>query len=584
MFKLRHILLAALFLQSAVPASAAEPVKVIVSGVSGDALKNVKAALAVPPALVQDGVVNRQWLERFVSQVPERARRALEPFGYYDAKIRADLEQLTEKTWRIAVTITPGEPVRVAGVSVSLQGPGAGEEGLKKLAEAFPLKQGDILIQARYEEAKAALRSRAVDSGYLDAAYTVHEIRVAPAEYSAVIELELQTGQRYFFGEVRIEGAPRYPEGFVRRYVTIKKGDVFSYARLGETQLNLAGSERFREVVPVPEISEARDAHIPVVLRLEEAPTRRLRPGVGYETDVGPRFTLEYRDMNVFDRGQEFHTELNLSERLKILAAGYVLPDFKDIDGSTALQTRLRREDVSAYTSEAATAEAIRTRGFGRGRTGAAYLRVEREDSTVGQVLVRSFLVLPGLRFSVRRFDNPVRPNRGHYYSVDLSGTDEALGSNTRFSRVVAEGGLLTRLSPRLLLSTRARAGSTFLNAPVSTLPVSYRFFAGGDRSVRGYAYQSLGPRDAAGGLVGGKNLLSGSVELERALFTKWAAAVFYDAGNAFDAPGRVRLFQGAGVGGRYYSVIGALRLDLARQLAVPSPAYRVHFTVGFAF
>ena len=112
---------------------------------------------------------------------------------------------------------------------------------------------------------------------------------------------------------------------------------------------------------------------------------------------------------------------------------------------------------------------------------------------------------------------------------------------------------------------------------------MSYRFFAGGDRSVRGYSYQSLGPVNAFGQVVGGRDILVGSLELDQALYTNWGVAAFFDAGNAFNSFGDFHLFKGAGVGVRYFTVVGALRLDLARQLGVPQPGYRL-LTVGFAF
>ena len=120
------------------------------------------------------------------------------------------------------------------------------------------------------------------------------------------------------------------------------------------------------------------------------------------------------------------------------------------------------------------------------------------------------------------------------------------------------------------------------LQDPLTELPPSIRFFAGGDQSVRGYSYQSLGPRDASGKVVGGKNLLFGSVELERALYESWGVSVFYDAGNAFNDYADVRLEQGAGVGVHYYTRVGGLNLYVARPLTSGGSSVRIHFTVGF--
>jgi translocation and assembly module TamA len=122
----------------------------------------------------------------------------------------------------------------------------------------------------------------------------------------------------------------------------------------------------------------------------------------------------------------------------------------------------------------------------------------------------------------------------------------------------------------------------TFARDEINELPASLRFFAGGDRSVRGYAYQSLGPRDSAGNVVGGKNLIVGSLEFERAVGTDIGIAVFYDAGNAFNSINDITLFQGAGIGVRYYTRVGAVRLDLARQIGVDKPHFRLHFALGY--
>ncbi len=583
MIRLQFIVLAAVLL-SASSVSAAGPVEIVVRGLEGDPLTNVQKALALPYGLVQNGVVNTFWLDRFNAQIPDKVRVAVEPFGYYDAGIDTKIEKIAENNYRIVVSIDPGKPVRITDTAVALHGPGSEEKELIALIRVFPLHKGDVLLQKKYEEAKGTLKFKAVELGYLDADFSRHTIEIDPERSSARIDLDMETGPQYHFDGVRFEGAPHYPEQFLDRYVTFKPGDIFSYAKLGETQLNLINTDRFKQVFPVPEKEKARDERIPILIRLDEAPTKRLRPGVGYATDVGPRFSLEYRDMNMFERGHEFHSELNLSNRLQSLGAGYTIPDTKDINTSTGLQINLKRENVITYTNKAFSTEINRTTSFRRGRLGTAYLRFEREDATVGSEQVHSRLVVPGVRFSERRYDNLIRPVRGHHYTVDLRGTHQSIGSNTRFIQIVTEGNVLVPLPWRLSLFTRAKAGATFQNEPLSTLPLSYRFFAGGDVSVRGYAYQSLGPSDAAGTITGGRDILVGSIELDRALFRNWGVAAFYDAGNAFNSFTGIRLFQGAGVGARYYTLVGALRLDVARQIAVERPSYRVHFTLGFAF
>ena len=566
------------------PLSAAEPLEVVVESLEGDVLKNVRDMLVLPYGLIQEGKVDRLWLERFGRQADEKILTAMEPYGYYSARVTTTIEEVSAGAYRLRVSGIPGEPVRVTEVTLALHGPGADEEPLKRQAAAFPLKKGGVLLQQRYEEAKGELLSRAQELGYLDADFTVHEIRIAKTSSTADIRLELETGSRYFFNGARIEGAADYPEEFVRRYLAFKPGEAFSYARLGETQLNFTNSERFREVNVTPEKAEARDFHVPVLIQLKPAPSRSLRQGIGYGTDTGGRFNVRYRDLNMLQRGHEFYSNLYISERLQGIAAGYILPDPVDIRSSTVLQLNLQQEDVTTYTSRLIALELDKNQSFGKRELGTAYVRLQREEYTVGAQDSSARLVLPGLRLSGDHYDNPIRPTRGFRYAFDLRGTHRLLGSDTELLQLISEGSFLLPLPWRLSLQTRAKTGITLLSDPLSDLPPSLRFFAGGDQSVRGYAYQSLGPSDAAGQVVGGKHLISGSVELERALFSDWGVSVFYDAGNAFDSFPGVRLFEGAGVGVHYYTPVGALNLSVARQIGVDDPGFRIHFTVGFEF
>ena len=568
----------------AAPLSAAEPVEIIVEGIEGDVLKNVGEALVLPSGLVREGTVDRLWLERFGKQANETVRTAMEPFGYYNARVAIAIEEGRPGAYRLRVKVASGVPVRVAEVTLRLNGPGADESQLKELAAAFPLKRGDILLQQQYEQAKGALLARAQELGYLDADFSAHEIRIAKTTSAARIRLELETGERYFFNGVKIEGATGYPDAFLRRYLTFKPGDVFSYAQLGETQINFTNSERFREVNITPEKAESREFKIPVHVQLKPAPGKSLRQGIGYGTDTGGRFNVHYRDLNVLHGGHEFYSNLHVSERLQGLVTGYILPDPVDIRSSTVLQFNLQQEDVSTYTSRLISLELDKNRSLGKGELATAYIKLQWEEYIVGVQDSSARLVLPGLRYSRNFYDNPSRPARGFNYGFDLRGTHPLLGSDTEVLQLVSTGGVILPLPWRLSLKTRAKAGITLLSDPLSDLPPSLRFFAGGDQSVRGYSYQSLGPSDAAGNVAGGKHLLAGSVELERALFEDWGISVFYDAGNAFDSFTGVRLFESTGVGVHYYTAVGALNLSVARQIGVDNPGFRIHFTVGIEF
>lgn len=571
----------AVFLLTPPAVMAADPLEIVIIGIEDDVMENVRAALAPPPGLVRDGEINLPWLELFRDEAPERAREALEPFGYYDAKVGAVLQKTGDNRYRLLIGVYPGTPVRVTEMTLQLTGPGADEESLNEMADAFPLRRGDVLLHSSYEEGKALLLAKARDIGFLRASFPTHEIRVSRKDASARVTLILDTGVRYRFGETAFSGAPQYPRRFLERYLDYRVGETYSQERVGQTQINLASSDRFKGVVVTPDRKKAHDDVMPMQVDLSPLPRRRLRPGAGYGTDTGFRGSLIYKDVNVFLLGHEWNTEINISQRLQGLASRYTIPGSRDINSSTSFQANFQREKTDTYTDRLIFQEVSWSRSFLRGQLLTLFLRTQQEDYTVSLQQSSAFLVLPGVRFSQRYLDNPVRPTKGYSFSLEAKGTHQYLGSSTGLLQIIAAGHAIAPLPWRFSLSSRIKAGVTFQNEPLKDLPASLRFFAGGDRSVRGYAYQSLGPKDITGKVIGGKDLLVGSVELDRALFKDWGVAAFYDVGNSFNSLNRIRLYQGAGLGVRYYTPIGALQLDVARQIGVDNPAFRVHFTVG---
>jgi translocation and assembly module TamA len=575
-------LLALLFLvASSVVTAAAPTVRLDISGLSGVALDNVRAALRIPPgAVTAEGVVDRALLQQFVKRIPEDVQEALQPFGYYDSE--ADVQTLeSDGGYVVRVQVNPGQETRVASAEVSVEGPGNGERSLQRLVDAFPLKKGNILLSQEYEDAKTRLQTEARNLGYLDADFPVHTVDVYRKRGVADIVLVLRTGDRYFFGDVAFSGAPKYPDSFLHRFVTFNKGEVFSFLRLDQTQANLYNSDRFRDVFLGADKESAQDHEVPVSISLVPRPEKRVRLGVGYATDVGARFLARYQDVNIMDKGNEFRSELVAAERLLALTGAFVIPSSQSLRSNTSLHLSLIRETPVTYDADLLALELARERGFGAETQGSAFVRLLNERFTISGETSTSFLVLPGIRMSANRVDSPSRPTKGYRYAVELRGTDRVLGSDTGLVQIAPGADWLTPLPGRFSLLVRSEAGFTFLRQSLDQVPVTLRFFAGGDRSVRGYAYQSLGPKDASGNVTGGKFLLFGSLELERAVGKNWGIAGFYDTGNAFDTFTDISLAQSAGLGIHYYSVVGPIRLDVARQLGVDRPGVRIHFTVG---
>lgn len=555
-----------------------------VKGLEGHLRANVEAALALPPGLVREGRIDRRWLRRFQTQVPKRVAEACAPYGYFSPEVTTVLESPDPSTFELVVNVATGNPVRLQGVIVRLEGDGAWQRRLKWIVADFPLAKGDVLRQDLYEKAKGRLKAKALDMGYLDADYRSAEIRVHREELSAEIELVLDTGPRYAFGYLLLHGAPTYPERFLRRYLSFGEGKPFDPSLLGQTQLNFLDSDRFRDVLVTPVKELAKDLEVPIDIQLVPSERFRLRPGIGYGTDTGARLSFRYQDVNVFHLGHEFKVDLLLAELRQSLVGLYAIPGARNIESLTALRLGYDREDLDSYETSSIFAEAERVRGFGKGRLGSVFVRLLQERSVIGGEDFTSRMVIPGVRFSRRRYKDPIRPKEGYHFRLEARGGHQSLGSDTDLLQTLASGNALVPLGARFSAFFRLQGAYTLQSDPLAEFPVSLRFFAGGDQSVRGYAYQSLGPRDADGEVTGGKHLLVGSAELERAMGKNWGTAVFIDAGNAFNSTSGVKLARGAGVGLRWYTQVGPIRFDVARQMGVRDPAIRVHLSVGFGW
>ena len=578
------LLAVCLLILPAMAFAASESVRVVVEGLSGKELANVEAALGVPPALIREGKVDRMWLQRFERQAPGKVREALEAFGYYRPVISTRMDVPGEGEYRLTVLVDPGEPVRLTTVQVKVQGPGTIDRELLQAASEFPLRAGDILHHDVYEKAKGDLQAKALEKGYLDAHFPVRTIRLDAGGSKAEIELALETGEPYRFGDVRFSGAPRYPRPFLETFLDFKTGDTYSGEKILQTQLNYATAQRFRSVVIRPDKAGAKDRGVPVNVDVDPLPQKVVRIGVGYTTDYGPGFSVRYEDLNVMDSAQKLESELNLSQRLQGLAMRYMFPGSTDFRSSTSTRLSAQREDTVSYTTKSVSAEVERTKGFDKARLGSIYLQLQQEDSTAGGDTTNTFLLVPGMRSSENRYHSLIRPTRGFHYRLEARGTTQTLGSDVGFVQFLGSGDVLVPLPEGFSVKLRGQAGATSMNGNFLDVPITFRFFTGGDNSVRGYAYQSLGPKDAQGDVVGGKHLLVGSIELERAIGASWGVAAFYDAGNAFDDLDTLEFAQGAGLGIRYYTPVGPIRLDIARQVGVSDPEYRFHFTVGMQF
>jgi len=559
------------------PAALSSQAPVEVRGLEEAPRDNV-LALITPALTPPDATSPDPFRLRQVSrQAPRLVAEALAPFGYYAPTTTARIEGES-----LVLEIDPGEPVRIARIETALEG--VDSPPLRRALARFPLATGDTLRHESYEKGKEDILAAARDLGFLDAHFTRHEVRVDPPAGRAEISLTLASGPLYRVGAIRFEAGDGYPEAFLRRHLTLKPGAPLTRADLNTTRQQLRDSGRFASVALIPHLDQAdADGLTPITARLEAEPRRQLRPGVGYGTDTGARASLRYQDLNAFSLAHRFTVDGLLAEFKRGVNAEYTIPG-RHIDTQSVLRGGFEGEYLDSYVTRYAFTEFEQFWGLGKRRIVSGFGRFQREDSEIGDQKIDTSFLLGGVRYQQGKIDNPIRPYRGYLVSLEWRGTNENLLSEVTLGQVLAGCRLLLPLARPVLLHLRANSATTIQENKFQGVPASLRFFAGGDRSVRGYAYQALGPKDENGDVTGGKNLLVGSAEVEWRPFDHWGMAGFYDIGNAFNSYNEMELAEAVGAGVRYYSVVGPIWLDVARTVATPNPDYRLHFGLGLTW
>ncbi|BAZ94117.1 outer membrane protein assembly factor [Thiohalobacter sp. COW1] len=554
----------------------AAEIDIRIEGLEQDSLRANVLALLSLTTLKDREAPSEVRVRRYFNLAEREIRTALEPFGYYRPRIESRLRR-TEAGWQASFGIDPGEPVRVRELALELQGPGREAQDLQALIDDPLLGLGEVAVHARYEALKKSLLGKALELGYLDAAYTRHELRIDPAAGSATVLLQLDTGRRYRFGEISFEAAG-LRETLLRRYLSFAPGEPYSDRKLLELQRALLDSDYFESVSVVDQREAAQDYAIPIEVRLEPRKRHRYTAGIGFGTDTGVRGKLGWEVRRINSRGHTLSSELRASEIRQGAHVEYGIPVRNPRTDRLSFAAAVQQEDSATIESDSRTLAANLSRVRGRLRENLSLTFLD-EDFRLGDQKGSTRLLMPGVAWTYIKADDPLITRHGWRAQLELRGATPEIISETRFLQLVVGAKYILPLGSRGRILTRGQLGTTWMS-DFDVLPASVRFFAGGDRSVRGFDYQKLGPTDASGEVVGGRHLLIGSLEYEHRIKGKWRAAVFVDTGNAFDDFGD-ELETGAGIGVRWESPVGLLRVDIASAVSRPDNPLRLHITLG---
>jgi len=572
-----HWLLAAALLLA--PAFAAADIRVTVEGVEGDAHANVLARLSAERYRDQKDI-DEDTARRLFNRIDGEVKDALRPFGYYEPGVKSEF-RAEGKDWHFDVRIEPGTPVRIRELSIKVEGPGADDPAFEPIRNQTLVRSGMRLYHRSYEELKGELTRAAAANGYLAARLLKNEMLVDAAGHTASIDLLLDTGPRYRFGHIEIEQDIIRPQ-LMQRFVRFKEGDFYNSTELLRTQFALDDSLYFAAVDVEPGTPDPHTLTVPV--RITATKSRwQLALGGGYGTDTGLRGTLGWTNTRLNDRGHRLRFELKASASTRRVDARYDIPIGDPALEKFSVEGINRFEELSDLDTNESTIRPSVTRVHGRWQT-VTSLSATHTTTDDGETKLYSNLLVPGFAIASvpEGFLGESLFSRAFY--AELIGSHNALGSDSDFLRLLLQSERSFDLTPKWHLLLRSEFGTSLVKN-FDDLPGIYRFFAGGDRSVRGFAYNSLSPeepvtRDGVTELrkTGGRHMFVGSVEMVRDLPRNLGVATFFDIGNAFNHFGD-KLEYAVGVGVRYRLPVVSIGLDVAKPVSTGGDL-RLHLNI----
>ncbi len=511
---------------------------------------------------------------------------ALEPFGFYDVEVESELTGDEQNGWKAKFTVTAGEPAIVRSTGIDVVGEGKDQQRVAAAIAGFVPKVGDRFDHATYEASKAVIDSSLRGAGYLDAKYLTRRVTVRPEEKSADVALQWESGERYKFAEVRFSGDAPFPESFLRDFIPWREDAFFNSEQVLNLQQRLVDADYFELVSVAPALDEKKDGRVPIDVLLNRDERMVYSGEVYYSTDFGGgvRVGAERRWLN--QKGHKADAQVEYSQRLQDAGVHYQIPrpgrEDRSYDFGAAYRDEITDVSRSRNFQLAATRSEMRWHGFTR-TVGLKYLV---GDFEIGQdedelEFGSSKLLFAEGTLTRRRFNDRLEPRKGYVLDVGLRLASAALVSDTDLAQ---SWGRITWLIPqgeKGRIKVRGEVGAMSVGN-FDALPPDLRFFAGGDRSIRGFDYHEIGETNENGLIIGGQYLAIASGEYEYYFKQDWGAAVFVDAGDAFTEGFGVNV--GAGVGLRWRSPLGPIRFDVAFPVHTDLPiaqGWRVHIQLG---
>lgn len=523
----------------------------VVSGISGDVLKNVQQRLKLLEK--QDDLSPFERTKLIIKNI----KGAMAPFGYYSPNI---------SVYGNRITVRLGEPVKINQIQLVINGPG--KDIFSKIPKKLPIAVGDIFVSEKYEEAKQQLFDIAEQHGYLNAKVVFSKAIVNPAQHQAIILITFETGKQFYFGKIKFTNKTIYSHQFLRRFLNFHSGMPYSTKALMKLNENLSSTGYFNNVAVKPKISQS--TNVPIKIHLKDKPRQNYTLGLGMGTDTGMRGRAGWQWRPVNARGHTFKALFQGSQRQNALQAQYVIPGNDPVTEQYTLTANIFQLSypVGRANAKMLSAAKLYHQDNAQYTLSLNYLKEKYNFTDVaGQT---ASVLYPLMSYEFKKVQAPLFSKQGYAFTAQAIGGHDSGGSDLSFAQlsVGARAAIWLPTHTRLFLRTEFATTQT---DDIYNLPLSLQTLAGGSDSIRGYHFNSIGP---------GKVLAVGSAEVQQEFKENWYVTAFYDIGDVFK-PTKKHWRRGIGGGLMWVSPVGPLRISIAKALDQEKQPFRIIFNMG---
>ncbi|MBS9783165.1 MAG: outer membrane protein assembly factor [Pasteurella sp.] len=550
---------------------AGQGVQLDIKGIKNTALlENVNLHLSQIDKEESDGSERHKYL---VTQIADKALRSE---GYYRSKF--DFSQPQKD--KIILNITLDKPVRLDKRVVQIAGDASKNKDFNQLIEKEVPKKGTILNHKTYDNFKSKLENLAQNQGYFDSHWLFHRLEIYPTKYLANWQLGYDSGERYHYGKINFKDS-QIDQTYLENILKIKSGEPYLMSDLSTLTNDLSSSKWFSSVLIDPKIqNELKAVDLDVLLLPRKK--NRVEIGIGYETNVGPHLQLNWKKPWINKYGHSIETNTYLSKPRQSIDFAYNLPlKSHPLSYYYQLAASLENEDVSDIQNTTATLSLQRFWNDIHSWSYNLGLKMRYDHFIENGKHNKTFLLYPTASFKRIRSDGKAFPQWGDSQQITLNYADKALKSDVNFYSIKASTAWVRTYNINHRVYLRAELGYLHSNE-FEKIPLTLRFFAGGDSSVRGFGYKTISPRNPkTGKLMGASRLATATAEYQYQVAPSWWGALFYDTGLAADNFDKKNLYSGAGLGIRWISPIGAIKFDIATPIKSPDNRRGIHYYIG---